>query len=279
MTEVLPGLGALRRALEVEGLVLFQEFLAADEIRTLRAELDSLPGVALAARPTLHAVRDVHLSAAGHAVALLADTRVLRFLTAMLGDDIQCMASSYARYEPGYPGMPLHADAQPYGSELFGPLASAPVSVRLFFFLDELTAERAPFRYIPTSHLSLHADANPYQRFRDHPEAIDLLCQAGACAAINPKMFHAAGANRSDEPRRVFTASYRPVWAGPARRVPAHDEAALARLPVSVRSLFGPPNARKADKRLPIRQAAETLPLGPRRWDKAVPVGAESETL
>ena len=45
--------------------------------------------------------------------------------------------------EPGYPGMSLHADCQPYGSDLFGPLASVPVSLRVLYYLHELTPERS----------------------------------------------------------------------------------------------------------------------------------------
>ena len=191
---------------------------------------------------------------------------MLGFLTRVLGDEIVCMSSTYARYDPGYPGMPLHTDIQPYGSKLFGPLASVPVSLRVFYFLDGLTAERSPLCYVPSSHLCLHAAANPYQQIRSHPEAIAVHCPAGSAVVINPRIFHAVGANRSGSVRSVYTVSYRPLWAGPQKRVPPHDRARLAALSETVRLLFRPPNTRRAADRLPLLDDGEMPPLGPRRW-------------
>ena len=257
--------GANIRRLEVEGFLVVPRFLGAEAVAELHAELGALELQVRPGNRTLAVYRDVHLAPCSTAVSLIADPRMLRFLRRVLGDDLTCMSASYARYAPGYPGMPLHTDCQPYGSRLFGPLASVPVSLRVFYYLDELTVDRAPFKVIPYSHLCLHGDAHPYQRLRHHPEEQTIVCPSGSAVLIHPRVFHAAGANASATARSVYTVSYRPSWAGPTQRVPAPDRRRLAALPEAVRRLFLPPNRRRADPGLPIREAAGA-PLGAARW-------------
>jgi ectoine hydroxylase-related dioxygenase (phytanoyl-CoA dioxygenase family) len=254
------------RSLEVEGFVIIPRFLDAEMVGTLKAELESLDLTVHPKNPSLSIYREVHFSPCPAAISLIAEERMMRFLRRTLGADLVCMSSSYARYDPGYPGMPLHTDCQPYGSKLFGPLASVPVSVRVFYFLDDLTAERSPFRIVPYSHLCLHGDAHPYQRLRSHPEEEAIVCPSGSAILINPRVFHAAGANESETPRAVYTVSYRPSWAGPTQRVPAQKKRSLFRLPENVKRLLLPPNSRRADPDLPIRKNAGA-PLGARRWN------------
>jgi hypothetical protein len=260
------GTGAKIRQLEVEGFLVVPQFLDAEVVAALHAELDALDLVVRPGNPTLAVYRDVHLAACPTAVGLIAEARMLGFLHRVLGTELICMSASYARYAPGYPGMPLHTDCQPYGSRLFGPLASVPVSLRVFYYLDELTAERAPFKVVPYSHLCLHGDAHPYQRLRRHDEEQTVVCPSGSAVVIHPRVFHAAGGNASATARSVYTVSYRPSWAGPIRRVPASDRRRLSALPEPVRRLFLPPNHRRADPGLPIREDTG-VPLGAARWD------------
>jgi hypothetical protein len=260
------GVGANIRRLEVEGFLVVPQFLDAATVRALQSELGALELLVRPGHPTLSVYREVHLAPCPTAVSLTAEARMLGFLTRVLGAELICMSASYASYAPGYPGMPLHTDCQPYGSRLFGPLASVPVSVRVFYYLDELTADRAPFKVVPYSHLCLHGDAHPYQRLRHHPEEQTIVCPSGSAVLINPRVFHAAGANVSTAARSVYTISYRPAWAGPTQRVPAADRRRLSALPEPVRRLFLPPNHRRADHGLPIREAAN-VPLGAARWD------------
>lgn len=260
------GVGAKIRRLEVEGFLVVPHFLDADIVGALRAELGALDLHVHPANRTLSVARDVHLAPCPTAVSLIAEARMLGFLERVLGADLICMSTSYARYAPGYPGMPLHTDCQPYGSRLFGPLASVPVSLRVFYYLDELTAERAPFKVVPYSHLCLHGDAHPYQRLRFDPEEQTIVCPSGSAVLINPRVFHAAGANQAAIARSVYTISYRPSWAGPTRRVPGADRRRLSVLPEPIRRLFLPPNRRRANHGLPIRDHG-SVPLGAARWD------------
>ncbi|WP_445233470.1 phytanoyl-CoA dioxygenase family protein [Duganella rhizosphaerae] len=258
-------IGAKIRSLEVEGFLVVPDFLDSATVDAISAELAALEMLVRPANRHLAVYRDVHLAPCPDAVALIAEARMLAFLRRVLGDELTCMSASYARYAPGYPGMPLHTDCQPYGSRLFGPLASVPVALRVFYYLDELTARRAPLRVVPYSHLCLHGAAHPYQRLRRHPEEQTIVCPRGSAVLINPRLFHAVGPNTSSATRAVYTLSYRPAWAGPTRRVAGGDRSRLQALPDPVRRLFGPPNARRADPALPLRDD-QLVPIGASRW-------------
>ena len=162
---------------------------------------------------------------------------MIEFLTTLFGDELICTSCVFALSRPGHPGIAIHTDSQPYGSKIFGMQASAPRLVRVLYYLDDLTPERAPLKVIPHSHLSLHADANPYKRYLSHPEEVMVTCRAGSAAIINQAIFHANYPNRSTEDRRLLAIAYRPAWAGPIAEVPEWDpekvaEAAAARAAV-----------------------------------------------
>ena len=76
-------------------------------------------------------------------------------------------------------------------------LGSCPVLVRVLYYLDDLTREVSPFRVVPHSHLSLHADGNPYQRFASHPEEVMVPVKAGGAVLINHRVFHGNSAIHS----------------------------------------------------------------------------------
>lgn len=251
----------------MEGYVVLHDFLEPDLVLAVKAELEALDLVTPETNQRLSYYRQVYLADCPRAIDLIAQPRMLAFLQRLLGDDLICMSANYGRYAPGYPGMALHTDSQPYGSELFGPLSSVPVAVRIFYYLDDLTPERAPLRVVPYSHLCMNGMANPYQRISSHPEEETITCNAGSAVVINQRAFHAGGANHSDQNRSFYNLSYRPLWAGPVKKVPAHDREKIAALPQAVRKLFKPPNTRHADGRLPLRRKAGPLPLGPARWE------------
>jgi ectoine hydroxylase-related dioxygenase (phytanoyl-CoA dioxygenase family) len=142
--------------------------------------------------------------------------------------------------------------------------------VRVLYYLDDLTPERAPLLILPHSHLSLHADANPYHRYRSHPEAQMITCQAGSAAIINQAVFHANYPNRSQEDRRLLAIAYRPAWAGPIAEVPDWPADKVACLPPHVRPLFKSLNTRRIDFDVPNRPAdmrTEAPGINPSRWN------------
>jgi ectoine hydroxylase-related dioxygenase (phytanoyl-CoA dioxygenase family) len=235
------------RFLEVEGYVVIPDLLSPERLDGIRAEVDRLPTVATDYSEAQRGCRDVHFTDSPTAIDTIALPAMLAFLEKVFGDDLICTSVVYAISKPGHPGIAIHTDAQPYGSKIFGMQASAPRLVRVLYYLDDLYPERSPFKVIPRSHLSLHADGNPYKRYLEHPEEVMVCCKAGSAAIIHQAVFHANYPNKSQEDRRMLAIAYRPAWAGPIADVPEWPEEKLAKLPPHVRRLFASPNTRKID--------------------------------
>lgn len=240
-------MGQRIRSLELRGYVVMPEVLSRDAVATLRSELDSLPLKAATYSDRQMYVHHVQWSNCVSAIETIADPKILSFLGELFGDDVLAISSTYARTDPQYPRMALHADSQPYGSNIFGAAASAPLSVRVLHYLDDLTTRRAPLLVVPYSHLGMHRDSCPYQRYKKHDEEVAITCRAGSAVIINQRLFHAVGANRSRTSRCVYAIGYRPAWAGPIAAVDEPDLAMLNRLPKHVRKLFASPNLRTVD--------------------------------
>ena len=103
--------------------------------------------------------------------------------------------------------------------------------LRVLYYLDDLAPERAPFRLLPRSHLSFHAEASPYVRYKWHPEEITLSVPAGSAVLIPALLFHGSHPNRSDRPRGLIQFGYRPAWAGPIKEVDEWDPKLVAQAP------------------------------------------------
>ena len=205
----------------------------------------------------------------GAITELAAHPTTLSFLRKLFGDEVILMSYGYARSEPGHPGISLHTDGQPYGSQIFGYEGSAPVMLRVLYYLDDLTPEISPFRVIPSSHLCMHADANPYKRYKSHPEEVMVLAKAGSAVLINHRVFHGNHPNTGDRAREMLAIAYRPAWASPIKHISPWDAAGLAELPDSVRPLFADRNTRHWDfcgGNKPPNMAAEAPGMNPSRW-------------
>ena len=164
-------LGDRIRQIEVDGYVLIPNLLSADEISALKQETAQLETKAADYSDHQQGARNIETKG-GKLVELIAHPVTTRFLHELFGDETICMSYAFVRSSPGHPGVSLHTDGQPYGSEIFGCEGSCPWTVRALFYLDDLTPEVSPFRVIPRSHLCMHSDANPYQRYEAHPEEV-----------------------------------------------------------------------------------------------------------
>ncbi len=137
--------------------------------------------------------------------------------------------------------------------------------------LDDLTPEVSPFRVVPRSHLSLHADANPYKRYEAHPEEVMVPVRAGSAVLIHHRVFHGNYPNIGARPREMLAIAYRPAWAGPIQEVPAWDPAELEKLPATVRPLFADRNTRHWDfggGNKPPGMASQAPGMDPSRWER-----------
>lgn len=256
--------------LEIEGYVLIPDLLSRDQVDAIKDELARLPTIGTDYSENQRGYRDVQWSDSPHCIDLIALPAMTGFLDALFGDDLICTSCVYALSRPGHPGIAIHTDAQPYGSKIFGLQASAPKLVRVLYYLDDLTPERSPLLVIPHSHLSMHAEANPYHRYLSHPEAEMITCKAGSAAIINQSVFHANYPNCSNEDRGLLAIAYRPAWAGPIGEVPDWPADKVADLPTHVRPLFKSLNTRKVDYDVPNRPAnmrTEAPGINPSRWE------------
>jgi hypothetical protein len=265
-------LGERIRQIEVEGYVVLPDLLSGQQIAQLKSETARLETRAV--DYSIHQQVRPQIQFTGGAITdLVAHPPTIAFLRELFGDEIVLMSYAYARSEPGHPGISLHADGQPYGSQIFGYEGSCPWLVRVLYYLDDLTPEVSPFRVVPHSHLSMHADANPYKRYEAHPEEVMVPVKAGSAVLINHRVFHGNFPNTGSRAREMLAIAYRPGWAGPVAEVAPWDSADLERLPSSVRPFFGDRNTRHWDfhgGNKPANMPREAPGMNPSRWDQTV---------
>lgn len=258
------------RSLEVDGYVVLPDLLSAEQIVGIRAELTRLPTQGTDYSEHQRGFSGVQWTDSPNAISVIALPAMIAFLERLFGDELICTSCTYAVSQPGHPGIAIHTDAQPYGSKIFGLGASSPCLVRVLYYLDDLTPEHSPFKVIPGSHLSLHADGNPYRRYLSHEDEVLVTCRAGSAVIINQKVFHANYPNFSDTDRHLLAIAYRPAWAGPIGEVPDYDPKQVQTLPEDVRPLFRSLNTQKIDYDLPNRpdNMARSAPgISPRRYE------------
>ena len=257
------------RSIELDGYVVIPDLLTAEQLDAIRGELSRLPTTAVDYSEQQRGCSNVQWTDSPTVIRVIALPAMIEFLTTLFGDELICTSCTYAVSRPGHPGIAIHTDAQPYGSKIFGLAASAPCLVRVLYYLDDLTPERSPFKVIPRSHLSLHADGNPYKRYLSHDDEVMVTCRAGSAVVINQKVFHANYPNYSDSDRRMLAIAYRPAWAGPIGDVPDHDPQQVATLPSEVRPFFRSLNTRQIEYDLPNRpdnMERSVAGISPQRW-------------
>ena len=260
------------RSLELEGYVVIPDLLSPGEVREIGEELARLPTTAVDYSEHQRGCSNIEWTDSPQAIGVIAQPLIVNFLEELFGDDIICTSCAYAVSQSGHPGIAVHTDAQPYGSQIFGVQSSSPCLVRVLYYLDDLTPERSPFKIIPRSHLSLHSDANPYKRYLAHDEELLVTCKAGSAVLINQKVFHGNFPNYSNSDRRMLAIAYRPAWAGPIGDEEDRDPKKIAGLPESTRKFFGSLNTRNIEFDLPNRpdNMARSAPgINPSRWNSS----------
>jgi Phytanoyl-CoA dioxygenase (PhyH) len=257
------------RHLEVEGYVVFPEVLAPDLVARLKSEMaDAEMGhTSYSEQQTRSVVQPQWHSRA--VAELIGYPPMIDFLTDLMGPDIVFTRGFFQRSQPGCPGISMHTDGQPHGSDLFGYEGSCPRLLRVLYYLDELTAERAPFRLIPRSHLSFHADASPYVRYVSHPQEITLVVPAGSAVLVPSLLLHGSHPNRDTQPRELIQLGYRPAWAGPIQPVEEWDPELVANAPDIAKPFLKSLNTTGFEWTQPHKPAGmktEAPGINPSRW-------------
>lgn len=264
-------LGERIRFLEMEGYLVLPDLLSPAHVARLKKRTALLETTPVDYSPYQRVRPNIQFEG-GELTDLIAHRPAVAFLRELFGDDLVLMTYAYARSEPGHPGISLHTDGQPWGSKIFGSEGSCPVMVRVLYYLDDLTAKVAPFRVVPRSHLSMHADGNPYTRYLSHPDEIAVTCQAGSAVLLNHRVFHGNFPNVGAAAREMLAVLYRPAWAGPAvGELPAWKPEDVAGLPEAIRPFFIDRNTRKGDyggANKPPNMRSEAPGISPARWER-----------
>lgn len=257
------------RHFEVEGYVVFPEILKPDTVARLKSELAGaeMSSTSYSVNQTRSVTQPQWLSRA--VAELIGYPPMIEFLKDLMGPDIVFTRGFFQRTQPGSPGISIHTDGQPHGSNLFGYEGSCPRLLRVLYYLDELTAERAPFRLIPRSHLSFHAEASPYLRYRWHPEEITLVVPAGSAVVVPSLLLHGSHPNRDSRYRELVQLGYRPAWAGPIQPVEEWDAAQVAAAPEIAKPFLKSLNTTGQvweQQHKPTGMKTEAPGINPSRW-------------
>ena len=258
------------RSIELEGYVVLPDLLPPETVERIREELGRLPTRSVDYSPHQRGSQDVQWTDSPVSIEVIALAPMIEFLTHLFGDEVICTSCGYGCSGPGHPGIAIHTDAQPYGSKIFGRQSSSPVLARALYYLDDQTPDCSPFKVVPRSHLSMHIDGNPYNRFLSHPEEVMVCCKAGSAVVINQNVFHGNFPNHSARDRRMLAIAYRPCWAGPIDDVEEdRDPEKVAGLPEHIQPFFRSLNMRHIDYDVPNRpdgMARDAAGIRPSRW-------------
>jgi len=259
------------RHFEVEGYVVFPGILPPDRVALIQDELADaeMTHKSYSEAQTVSVEQPQWISRA--VAELIGFPPMIGFLEALMGPEIVFTRGFFQRTHPGSPGISIHTDGQPHGSSIFGYEGSCPRLLRVLYYLDELTPQRAPFRLIPRSHLSFHADASPYVRYRWHPEEITLCVPAGTAVLVPSLLLHGSHPNLDTKPRGLVQLGYRPAWAGPIQPVEEWDPALVESAPEIARPFLRSLNTTGFQWEQPHKPAGmrtEAPGINPSRWKK-----------
>ena len=128
------------RHLEVEGYVVVPDLLSPTEIAHLKSLVAPMETKGTDYSDKQRGRHNIHWDHPDLA-NLIAHPPTLRFLEHVMGDDIIFHGAVYGLSMPGHPGISMHTDGQPYGSQIFGFAGSCPVQIRVLYYLDDLTED------------------------------------------------------------------------------------------------------------------------------------------
>jgi hypothetical protein len=257
------------RQFETEGYFIIPDALSPARIAALKAEFETMP-----MRPSFYtdapsfSVLPPHVHGPEGA-ALIGNPPVLDFAKALMGEELVFMHSFYILSHPGSPPLEVHTDYQPYGSTYSQWLESCPLRLRVLYYLDDTRDDRAALRIVPRSHICWHADAQPYRRYKDHPEEVVLPLKAGDAFVFATRLFHGVGPNTTNETRGMVEIDYRPLWARPYGPVPDWSAEQLRHVPADLLPMVERRNRTDFAWEFDTKRLSVDLPapgMSPARW-------------
>jgi ectoine hydroxylase-related dioxygenase (phytanoyl-CoA dioxygenase family) len=148
-------------------------------------------------------VRVLHLLDQHPAFQEMADHQVVRGLvSSVLGEQYLLSSLSANISLPGSESMGIHNDLMAVLPEPW----LAPYGANLFICLDDMDEENGATRYLPGSH---RFTTNDMASDDDLSRTLPIRATAGSIVAMDGRLWHTSGANRStDRPRRILIAFY-----------------------------------------------------------------------
>ena len=225
-----PDLASQVNAVEQDGYVYLPAVLDAEQTAELRAHMDRLQPNPESFDRGLHRERDGfinrHINNAfnrdPYFVQFLDCPGVIEIAEALHGANCHVIGMTSWQTGPGRPDQTLHADWQPL--ELpEDVMADQRVRIPVYistahFYLDDMTEELGPTRFVPGSHRAGRAP-NGDTAWHGRGEQ-SILCNAGDVVMFRSEVWHRGTANRSDRVRYLLQVHYAQRWI--AQRFPPY---------------------------------------------------------
>lgn len=217
---------------EKKGYHLFNDILSIKNLQVISHELSILedsykdyhandPYKIIMNEPTRFMIHNLQFERCPEVHKLLYNGYAQKLISKITGDNLICTGFTYAHCRPGYLGIPLHTDYDPYDSNTYRP--SNPIALRVLYYLDDLSPNKAALRLLPYSHNCLHKSRKYNEIIQERvADEINITCKAGSSVIINTRVFHGVTPNTTLSGRRVIAITYRPEWAAPLRPVQEH---------------------------------------------------------
>lgn len=198
--------------LREEGWVTVPGVFTGPQLDSLRQGLDTALEAARAEGQILfregvdvndRSVRVLHLLDHDPAFGAMVEHRTVRDLvSSVLGDQYLLSSLSANISLPGSESMGIHNDLMAVLPEPW----LAPYGTNLFICLDDMDEENGATRYLPGSH---RFTTNEMASDDDLGRTVPIPASAGSIVAMDGRLWHTSGANRSaDRPRRILIAFY-----------------------------------------------------------------------
>ena len=136
----------------------------------------------------------------------MRNTRLHSVIGEMLGADYQLSEFQASFIAPGSPVQVLHQD-QGWAQTLL-PIG---LGVNTIFTLDPFTADNGATRIIAGSHIH-ERGLDPYDIFGGTEPTIQAIAPANSAVMIDSRVWHGAGANMTDQPRRSVIINFQRSW-------------------------------------------------------------------
>jgi ectoine hydroxylase-related dioxygenase (phytanoyl-CoA dioxygenase family) len=168
------------------------------------------------------------------AATYIADSRILSACETLLGPRFRVSSVGAVSTVPGNERGYWHGD-WPFNGTLAAcfptPFPDLVMNLSAIFILTPFSALTGGTIVIPGSHRRPDnpSTGNGIDRLTPDPEETNVEAAPGDVLLYDSRLWHAVGANRSDEPRTIMTVRYTPWWLNLEMRRPGGPEHAMLR--------------------------------------------------